>query len=418
MARRLRLWVPRPLDLGRRLVDLLGPTGGAARQSLVALGLNSSTSFVAGAFLGAITGTFETYPGLLVMVPAAIGLRGNIFGTFGNRISTAIHTGTFRFSFRRETVLGQNVAASLSLTFVLSLILAVVARITAVGFGIESAIGIIDLALVSILGGLLASFIVLAATVLLSVGAVRRDWDMDNLVAPTVSTLGDVITIPSLFVASLLLDHEALSAALGWILCIVSVAVFVWSLNAHLAMLRQIVLESLPVLTAAVVLSTLAGVAVEKQLAIFASLPALLVLEPAFVSSAGALGGILSSRVATSLHLGLIEPTLRPGVEARRDALLMLVVGFPVFVFNAVGAFVVAVLLDLDGPSIGSMIAASLIGGLFVTLFVIALAYYGTIAAWRMDVDPDTYGIPIVTASVDFVGAVALIVTIIALGIA
>ena len=141
-------------------------------------------------------------------------------------------------------------------------------------------------------------------------------------------------------------------------------------------------------------------------------------LEPAFVSSAGALGGILSSRVATSLHLGLIEPTLRPGVEARRDALLMLVVGFPVFVFNAVGAFVVAVLLDLDGPSIGSMIAASLIGGLFVTLFVIALAYYGTIAAWRMDVDPDTYGIPIVTASVDFVGAVALIVTIIALGIA
>ncbi|MFI5044435.1 MAG: magnesium transporter [Acidimicrobiales bacterium] len=418
MARRFRLWVPRPLDLGRRLVDLLGPTGGAARQSLVALGLNSTTSFVAGAFLGAITGTFETYPGLLVMVPAAIGLRGNIFGTFGNRISTAIHTGTFRFSFRRETVLGQNVVASLSLTFVLSLILAVVARITAVGFGIENAIGIIDLALVSILGGLLASFIVLAATVLLSVGAVRRDWDMDNLVAPTVSTLGDVITIPSLFVASLLLHHQALSAALGWILCIISVAVFVWSLNAHLAMLRQIVLESLPVLTAAVILSTLAGVAVEKQLAIFASLPALLVLEPAFVSSAGALGGILSSRVATSLHLGLIEPTLRPGVEARRDALLMLVVGFPVFVFNAVGAFVVAVLLDLDGPSVGSMIAASLIGGLFVTLFVIALAYYGTIAAWRMDVDPDTYGIPIVTASVDFVGAVALIVTIIALGIA
>ena len=34
-----------------------------------------------------------------------------------------------------------------------------------------------------------------------------------------------------------------------------------------------------------------------------------------------------------------------------------------------------------------------------------------------VDVDPDTYGIPIVTASVDFVGAVALIVTIVALGI-
>ena len=86
MARRLPSWIPRPLVLGRRLVDLLGPTGGAARQSLVALLFNSATSFVAGAVLGSITGTFEALPGLIVMVPAAIGLRGNIFGTFGNRL--------------------------------------------------------------------------------------------------------------------------------------------------------------------------------------------------------------------------------------------------------------------------------------------------------------------------------------------
>ena len=80
MARRLSLQRPRPLELGRRLVDLLGPTGDAARQSLVALVFNSSTSLVAGAMLGAIVATFEDLPGLLVMVPAAIGLRGNIFG--------------------------------------------------------------------------------------------------------------------------------------------------------------------------------------------------------------------------------------------------------------------------------------------------------------------------------------------------
>ena len=50
--------------------------------------------------------------------------------------------------------------------------------------------------------------------------------------------------------------------------------------------------------------------------------------------------------------------------------------------------------------------------------FVMAVAYYGTIAAWRVNLDPDTYGIPVVTASVDFVGAVALIVTVIAVGLA
>ena len=57
--------------------------GADARQGLVALALNSSTSLVAGAMLGSLTATFERRPGLLVLVPAAIGLRGNVFGSLG-----------------------------------------------------------------------------------------------------------------------------------------------------------------------------------------------------------------------------------------------------------------------------------------------------------------------------------------------
>ena len=418
MARRLPSWIPRPLVLGRRLVALLGPTGGAARQSLVALLFNSATSFVAGAVLGSITGTFEALPGLLVMVPAAIGLRGNIFGTLGNRLSTSIHTGTFRLSAKRETVLGQNVMASIALTFALSLILAVVAQVISVGLGVENAIGVLDLALVSVAGGLLASVVVLGATILLSIGAVRRGWDMDNLVAPTVSTLGDVITIPALFLATKLLGHGSLTAALSWSMVVLTVVVFVGAIRSKLAELRQIMWESLPVLTAAVVLSTLAGIAVQKQLSVFAALPALLVLEPAFVSSAGALGGILSSRAATDLHLGIVEPTLRPGRIITQDALLVFALGFPVYLFNAVGSAGVAALLGQDGPGVGWMVLLSLIGGAITVVFVIALAYYSTVAAWRFDVDPDTYGIPVVAASVDFVGVVIMIVTMFALGIA
>ncbi len=418
MARRLSLQRPRPLELGRRLVDLLGPTGDAARQSLVALVFNSSTSLVAGALLGAIVTTFEELPGLLVMVPAAIGLRGNIFGAVGNRISTAIHTGTFRVSYKRESVLTQNVAASLSLTIVLSFLLALIAKFVSIAFGVTGTIRVLDLVLISIIGGVIASAVVLAATVVLSVGSVRREWDLDNLVAPTVSTLGDVVTIPALFLASKLVGHGAATTALGWMTVAVTVATVVATLRTHLPLFRQIVRESMPVLVVALLLSTLAGIAVEKQLAIFAALPALLVLQPAFVSSAGALGGILSSRVATNLHLGLVEPEMRPGREARRDALLVLLIGFPIFLFNGIGADLVARLIGSASPGIGWMVLVSLIGGLAAVLFVIALAYYGTIGAWRVDVDPDTYGIPVVTASVDFVGVVALIVTVVALGVA
>jgi mgtE-like transporter len=417
MARRLSLQRPRPLELGRRLVDLLGPTGDAARQSLVALVFNSSTSLVAGAVLGAIVTTFEELPGLLVMVPAAIGLRGNIFGAVGNRISTSIHTGTFRVSAKRESVLTQNVLASLSLTVLLSFLLALIAKFVSIAFGVEGTIGVLDLVLISLLGGIMASFVVLAATIVLSVGAVRREWDLDNLVAPTVSTLGDVVTIPALFLASQLVGRGSLTVALGVTALGVTALTVAATLRSRLPAFRQIVRESMPVLIVALVLSTLAGIAVEKQLALFAALPALLVLQPAFVSSAGALGGILSSRVATNLHLGLVEPEMRPGREARRDALLVLLIGFPIFLFNGVGADVVARLIGSASPGLGWMVLASCIGGLAAVLFVIALAYYGTIAAWRVDVDPDTYGIPVVTASVDFVGVIALIVTVVALGL-
>jgi mgtE-like transporter len=50
-------------------------------------------------------------------------------------------------------------------------------------------------------------------------------------------------------------------------------------------------------------------------------------------------------------------------------------------------------------------------------LFVVVVAYYGTIVAFRTGLDPDTYGIPVVSSSVDFFGALTLIVTIAVLGV-
>ena len=399
------------------MVDLLGPTGDATRQSLVALVFNSLSSLVAGVVLGSIVYRFEELPGLLLMVPAAIGLRGNIFSTFGNRISTAVHTGTFTPTLRRETVFAQNVLATMSLTVVMSLVLALVARVVAIAFGIEDALGVLDLVLISMVAGVLASLVVLGASVLLAILAVRRDWDLDNLVAPSVSTLGDVVTIPCVFVASLLVGTGAWTLWVAGLLVVVAVTVAVLSVRSRLEDFRRIVVESIPVLGVALVLSTLAGVAVEKRLAVFAALPALLVLQPAFVSSAGSLGGILSSRIGTNLHLGLVSPTLVPGRLVLADAALVLGLALPVYVFNALGAQVAASLLSQASPGVWWMLAVSLLAGALTVLFVIALAYYGTVAAWRVDLDPDSVGIPVVTASVDFVGVVCLVAVVVTFGL-
>ena len=402
----------------RRLAGLFGPGAAAARQSLVALGLNSTTSLVAGAFLGSITGTFEELPGLLVLVPAAIGLRGNIFGAFGNRISTTIHAGTFELSTRRSTALGQNVTAVLVLTLAMSALLAVIAKSVAVALHISDTISILDLALISVFGGLLASVLVLGAALGLTVGAVRYDWDLDNVNAPLVSTLGDVLTLPALYLATFLVGFSIVTPALGLVAIAVSAAALVHSAMSRMELLRRIVRESLPVLVLAGSVSAMAGIVLERRFESFAVLPALLVLVPAHLSSAGALGGILSGRLSTKLVLGIVNPKGVPGREARGDIALVFLLAAPVYLFNGVGAHFVGRLLDHPSPGLIQMVAVSLLGGTLAVGFVVVVAYYGTIAAVRTGLDPDTYGIPVVSSSVDFVGAFTLVLTIALLGVA
>ena len=408
---------PRPILLLGRLRTLLGPSAEGARQSLVALFLNSSTSLLAGAVLGSITGTLEQLPGLLVLVPAAIGLRGNVFSSLGNRLSTSIHVGTFRLSVRRDTLLGQNVTAAMVLTIALSLLLAVVAKTVAVALGVMNTISVLDLAMISILGGALASVVVLVATIALAAGSVRFGWDLDNVTAPLVSTLGDVLTLPALWLVAQLVGVEPLDDVLGVVVVVLASAAMVSAWRSDREVLRRVVRESTPILFAAVCLSTMAGIAIEKRLVTFAAFPSLLILVPAFISSAGALGGILSSRLSTKLHLGLVAAGRFPSRDARRDGALVLLLGVPVYAFNGAGAHFTGRLLGQASPGLDAMVAVSLLGGALAVLFVILVAYYGTIAAVGLGVDPDTYGIPLVTSSVDFVGALALIVVIVTLGI-
>jgi mgtE-like transporter len=400
----------------RRALAVAAEYRGVGSQSLVALLFNSATSLVAGAVLGSLTDTFERLPGLLVLVPAAIGLRGNVFSALGSRLSTSIHTGTFRLTLRAGTVVGDNVRASLLLTSAFSLLLAVVGKAFAVAFGVADTISLFDLVTISVVGGLLASVVVLASSLGLAAAARRRDWDLDNLVAPITSTLGDVLTLPALWVGTLVIGHGLVTGVVGTIALAIGVASLVAGLLVRRPLLRSIVRQSGPVLLAAVVLSTLAGLAIESRLDLFATYPAFLVLLPAFVSSAGALGGIQASRLATQLHLGTVVAGRMPGRPARLDGALVATLAVPIYLVNGAGAHAVAGVIGAASPGLAAMLATAVLGAVGLVLFVLVVAYYGSVAAYRFGLDPDTYGIPVVTSSVDFVGAVALIAVAVVLG--
>src|SRR5436189_1136968 len=131
-------------SLGARVRAILGPDAASVGQGLAALLVCSAGDLLAGLTLGAITHTLEALPGLLVLVPAAIGMRGNIFGALGSRLGTAIHTGTFSLSGRIDTEVGQNTSAALLLSLIIAAALAVLAKVMSEAFGLGPTISLVD----------------------------------------------------------------------------------------------------------------------------------------------------------------------------------------------------------------------------------------------------------------------------------
>ena len=123
---------------------------------------------------------------------------------------------------------------------------------------------------------------------------------------------------------------------------VVAVGSLLWTLRLRLPIVRRIVRESMPVLLVAGTIDIVAGLTIEHRLESFLAYPALLVLVPPFLEDTGALGSVLSSRLASKLHLGIIEPTARPQRAARDDFAIIALLAIPVFVLVALSSQVAA----------------------------------------------------------------------------
>ncbi len=388
-----------------------------SRQRFVALTVGVIVASSGGLVLAASESTLSQLPGLLLLLPGAIALRGNIFGSMGSRLGTAAHMGTFGLSYRIDSVLIQNLLASGSLSIISSLILAVLAKGTASAFGLSPAMSLADFIVISVLGGVLSSIALAAVTVVLSVSSVKHEWDLDNVVAPLVTTTGDLLTVPSLIFVSYLANRSGLTNGLALVIVLVSIIVLIFSLRTSLERFRRVFRQSIPVLGLAVILDLMAGFVVEKRLKDLLEGEAVLILIPAFLGIAGALGGILSSRLSTQFHLGMDDASPLPSRSSIRGAIDLSILAVPIFIFSGVVAHLIAVAADQSTPGITKLILISAIAGSIVTLFVVVVSYYTTMGSFRFGLDPDTYGIPVVASSLDLVGAFTVILAMVLTGV-
>lgn len=154
---------------------------------------------ISGIILSGMTEEIEMIPGLLVLVPGIMGLRGNISSALGSRLSSSVHMGLVTGIDWRNKELINNLLGSTILTIVVSFFLGVLSYGVSTLLGFESA-GLFDLILISVLSGVISGLILSVISVVLAVETFRVGLDPDNVVTPAIATIGDILSMIMIFI--------------------------------------------------------------------------------------------------------------------------------------------------------------------------------------------------------------------------
>jgi len=375
---------------------------------LSALLISSLAAMYAGINLGEGRSLLALIPGLMVLVPPTIGLRGNIAGTMASRLSSSIHLGEFEASIRRGSVLGDNLWASFGLTVILGFFVGVASYVVSLAFGLP-VIGLLDLALISLVTAIISGILIMAFSVVISLLCYRLKLDLDMIAAPTVTTAGDIVTIPVLILVAGLI--VGLPGVIRWGLftgILICCTVLLLVSGRQSERVREIESQSLIVLLPLTILPTLAGIVYSTDLDALIAFAAILILIPSFAGGCGSIGGILCSRLSTLMHTGLIDPTPVPSREAAPEFWMAYLYTLILLPFMGAVAHIISQILHLPSPGLVSMVTIATIAGVLLMTLVMGVAYLTAALSFRYGYDPDNYGIPVVTGIIDLTGAMIL----------
>lgn len=157
---------------------------------------------LAGTVLALYTDRLLLIPGMLVILPGFLEMRGSISGSVASRLSSGLFLGVIRPRRPRKAVIRGNLAASFALAILVSLALGLLAFLfTFLLFG-QAPFTII---LIPLVAGIIANAIEIPLTLFMTLSLFRRGHDPNNIMGPFVTSTGDITSIVSLLLATVIL---------------------------------------------------------------------------------------------------------------------------------------------------------------------------------------------------------------------
>ncbi|MEX0920584.1 MAG: magnesium transporter [Candidatus Pacearchaeota archaeon] len=136
-------------------------------------------------------------PGMLIIIPGFMAMRGNISGGLASRVTVGLLLGLISPDRKNDRIVKGNLSASLFLAAIISLLLGLVA------FTFNYFVsGIITpkIILVPLLAGIISTFLLDHITLYATIKLFKKGYDPNNMMGPLVTTAGDVTSILSLLI--------------------------------------------------------------------------------------------------------------------------------------------------------------------------------------------------------------------------
>ncbi|XP_006806572.1 solute carrier family 41 member 2 [Neolamprologus brichardi] len=365
---------------------------------------------------------FQYITEIFILVPALLGLKGNLEMTLASRLSTAVNVGKMDSPIEKWNLIIGNLALKQVQATVVGFLAAVAAVV--LGWIPEGKFQMSHAVLLcssSVATAFIASLLQGIIMVGVIVGSKKTGINPDNVATPIAASFGDLITLAILAWISQglykCLDSYPYVSSLVWAFFMCLTPLWIVISSKHPASRTLLYSGWEPVITA-MVISSIGGLILDKTVS-DPNLAGIVVYTPVVNGIGGNLVAIQSSRISTHLHFhcapgevpdeakGCYYPcrTFCGKGANHRSAQMLFLSAIPGHLI-----FLYAIHFMKSGHTTLTPIFMSvyLAAAMLQVLLLLCIADWMVHSIWRSGKDPDSFSIPYLTALGDLLGTALL----------